>query len=114
MASITQLQYTEQRLAEEIRTIENTMAESVQRRKQLNEEFWPRYGRMDRFTDAAQQAKQQFTDDLNRMIELEVLMQKRKTKLVSELNNERGEARLNENAFMSKVEVRCNVFRFEV
>jgi cytoplasmic iron level regulating protein YaaA (DUF328/UPF0246 family) len=89
MASITQLQYTEQRLAEEIQTTENTMAESVRRRKQLNEDFWPRYAQMDRHTDAAQQAKQQFQDDLHRMIEVEVLMKKRKTKLDAELANVR-------------------------
>ncbi|CAG9996919.1 unnamed protein product [Clonostachys byssicola] len=82
MASITQLQYTEQRLADEIRTIEDTMAESVRNRRKLNEDFWPRYTQMDRHTDAAQQAKQQFQDDLNRMIEVEILMKKRKTKLL--------------------------------
>ncbi|CAH0046551.1 unnamed protein product [Clonostachys solani] len=89
MASVTQLQYTEQRLSQEIRTLENAMQESVRRRRQVNEDFWPQYEQMDRRSQEARAFKTQFEDDLHRMIEVEVLMKKRKTTLDAELVNVR-------------------------
>ncbi|VUC32717.1 unnamed protein product [Clonostachys rosea] len=107
MASLTQLQYTEQRLSEELRTIDNSMQESVRRRRRFNENFWLEYEQMDRHSPEAHQAKTQFEDDLHRMIEVEVLMKKRKTTLDAEIANEGEEAtltRLGEDDFTPKGE----------